>query len=217
MNKKYDVITYGRSSIDLYSANIGASFVDIKAFNAYVGGSPLNIAVGTKRLGLNSALLTGIGQDQVGDFLLDFLNNEGVETKFIQRKPGFRTSAVVLGIQPPDNFPLVYYRENCADSRVNIDDVISADIGSFRLFEISATALNVEPSRSAGFFAAEEAVKHEVPILIDLDFRADQWHDARAFGIMARDCLRNCTIALGTEEEILDTMLSDPANIKIRN
>jgi 5-dehydro-2-deoxygluconokinase len=215
--KKYDVITYGRSSIDLYSANIGAAFVDIRSFNAYVGGSPLNIAVGTKRLGLRSALLTGVGQDQVGDFLLNFLNKEGVETKYIPRKPGARTSAVVLGIEPPDNFPLVYYRENCADSKVNIDDVINANIGSFRLFEISATALNVEPSRSAGFFAAEEAVKSDVPILIDLDFRADQWHDARSFGITARAFLRNCTIALGTEEEILATMLSDPANIKIKN
>jgi 5-dehydro-2-deoxygluconokinase len=216
-DKIYDVLTYGRSSIDLYSADIGASFVDITAFNAYVGGSPLNIAVGTKRLGLKSALLTGIGLDQVGDFLLNFLNKEGVETKFIPRKPGSRTSAVVLGIQPPDNFPLVYYRENCADSKVNIDDVISANVGSFRLFEISATALNVEPSRSAGFFAAEEAVKNNVPILIDLDFRADQWHDARAFGITTRAFLKNCTFALGTEEEILATMLTDPANIKIKN
>jgi len=217
IEKEYDVITYGRSSIDLYSANIGAAFVDIKEFKAYVGGSPLNMAVGTKRLGLKSALLTGIGQDQIGDFLLKFLNDEGVETKFIPRKPGFRTSAVVLGIQPPDNFPLVYYRENCADSKVNIDDVINANIEACRLFEISATALNVEPSRSAGFFAAEEAVKNNVPILIDLDFRADQWHDARAFGVTARAFLRNCTIALGTEEEILATMLSDPNQIKITN
>jgi 5-dehydro-2-deoxygluconokinase len=216
-DKMYDVLTYGRSSIDLYSANIGAAFVDIQAFNAYVGGSPLNIAVGTKRLGLKSALLTAIGQDQVGDFLLNFLTKEGVETKFIPVKPGSRTSAVVLGIQPPDNFPLVYYRENCADSKVNIDDVINVNIGSFRLFEISATALNVEPTRSAGFFAAEEAVKNKVPILIDLDFRADQWHDARAFGITARAYLKNCTIALGTEEEILATMLSDPGKIRIRN
>jgi 5-dehydro-2-deoxygluconokinase len=216
-NKKYDVITYGRSSIDLYSANIGANFVDIKEFNAYVGGSPLNMAVGIKRLGLKSALLTAIGQDQIGDFLLDFLVKEGVETKFIPRKPGFRTSAVVLGIQPPDNFPLVYYRENCADSKVDIDDVINANIGDSRLFEISATALNVEPTRSAGFFAAEEAVKNNVPILIDLDFRADQWHDARSFGVTTRAYLRNCTIALGTEEEILATMLSDPNQIKIKN
>ncbi len=215
--KSYDVITYGRSSIDLYSANIGADFVDIQQFNAYVGGSPLNMAVGTKRLGLRSALITGIGQDQVGDFLLNFLNKEGVETKFIQRKPGFRTSAVVLGIQPPDNFPLVYYRENCADSKVNIDDVIYANLGDCKLFEISATALNVEPSRSAGFFAAEEAVKNNVPILIDLDFRADQWHDPRSFGVTTRAYLQHCTIALGTEEEILATMLSDPNQIKITN
>lgn len=217
MEKKYDVITYGRSSIDLYSADIGAEFTDITAFNAYVGGSPLNIAVGTRRLGLRSALITGVGEDQVGDFLLKFLREEDVETRFIARKPGSRTSAVILGIQPPDRFPLVYYRENCADSQVNIDDVMAAQVGACRLFEISATALNKEPTRSAGFFAAEEARRHGVPVLVDLDFRADQWHDARAFGITARAFLRGCTFALGTEEEILATMLTDPDMIRIRH
>jgi 5-dehydro-2-deoxygluconokinase len=217
MKKKYDVITYGRSSIDLYSANIGSPFVDIEAFNAYVGGSPLNMAVGIRRLGLKSALLTAVGDDQIADFLLNFLEKEGVETSMIPRKPGSRTSAVVLGIEPPDNFPLVYYRDNCADSKVNIDDVIRADIASARMFEISATALNVEPSRSAAFYAAEVAVQNDIPILIDLDFRADQWHDARSFGVTARAYLKYSTIALGTEEEILATMLKDPSQVKIKN
>lgn len=217
MEKKYDVITYGRSSIDLYSANIGAPFVEIESFNAYVGGSPLNIAVGTRRLGLKSALLSAVGEDQVGDFLLHFLKKEGVETRYVPRKADARTSAVVLGIEPPDNFPLVYYRNNCADSKVTIDDVISARIGQFRLLELSATALNVEPTRSAGFYAAEEAGKYDVPVLIDLDFRADQWHDPRAFGVTVRAFLRGCTFALGTEEEILATMLSDPEQILIKN
>ena len=216
-SKQYDVIAYGRSSIDLYSNNIGSKFVDIKQFNAFVGGSPLNIAVGTHRLGLKSALLTGIGQDKVGDFLLHFLNREGVETRFIPRVPGARTSAVVLGIEPPDKFPLIYYRDNCADSQVTIDDVIRAQIGHFRLFQISATALNVDPSRSAAFFAAEEAVKHDVPILIDLDFRADQWHDPRSFGVTVRAYLPKCRMALGTEEEIIAATLSDPAQIKIKD
>jgi len=70
-----------------------------------------------------------------------------------------------------------------------------------QIFEISATALNMEPTRSAGFYAAEEAVKNNVPILIDLDFRADQWHDPRSYGVTARAFLKNCTIALGTEEK----------------
>ncbi len=214
---KYDVITYGRSSIDLYSNNIGAPFVDIKEFGAFVGGSPLNIAVGTRRLGLNSALVTGIGEDQVGEFLLKFLRDEGVETSFISRKKGFRTSAVILGIEPPDNFPLVYYRDNCADSQVTIDDVDKVPIGDCQLFEVSATALNVEPSRSAAFYAAEEAWRNDVPVLVDLDFRADQWHDPRAYGVTTRAFLQHCTMAIGTEEEILATMLKDPDQIKIRN
>ena len=214
---EYDVITYGRSSIDLYSNNIGAPFVDIREFGAFVGGSPLNIAVGTRRLGLRSALVSGVGDDQVGEFLLKFLRDEDVETKFIATKKGYRTSAVILGIEPPDNFPLVYYRDNCADSQVNIDDVDRVPIAESGLLEVSATALNIEPSRSAAFYAAEEAFRNYIPLLLDLDFRADQWHDPRAYGVTTRAFLQYCDMAIGTEEEILATMLKDPGQIRIRN
>lgn len=215
--KNYDVITYGRSSIDLYSNNIGSPFEEIKEFGAFVGGSPLNIAVGAKRLGLKSALLSAVGNDMVGKFLLNFLEKEGVGTEYIPVKNSARTSAVILGIEPPDNFPLVYYRDNCADSKVNIDDVIKAEIGNTRLFEISATALNIEPTRSAAFFAAEQAKENNVPILIDLDFRSDQWYDPRAFGVTTRAFLNYAKMAIGTEEEILATMLKDPTQISIKN
>ena len=67
-----DIITMGRSSIDLYSQDIGEDFVNIKGFNAFVGGSPLNIAVGAQRLGLKTTLLTAVGKDKPGDFLLNF-------------------------------------------------------------------------------------------------------------------------------------------------
>jgi len=83
----------GRSCIDLYSKDVGAPFIDVTSFAAYVGGCPTNISVGTKRLGLNSALLTAVGNDLTGDFVLNFLNKEGVDTRFIPRKPGRRTSA----------------------------------------------------------------------------------------------------------------------------
>src|SRR5260370_40598620 len=115
----------GRSSIDLYANEVGAPFVDIKSFAAYVGGSPTNIAVGARRLGLDVALLTAIGNDPVGDFVLNFLDKEGVETRYIPRKPGARTSAVVLGIEPPDKFPLVFYRDNGGYIQLNIDDVLA--------------------------------------------------------------------------------------------
>jgi 5-dehydro-2-deoxygluconokinase len=141
--KEFDLITFGRSSIDLYSQNIGADFIDIKGFDAFVGGSPLNIAVGASRLGAKVSLLTGIGNDKVGDFIINFLKNQDVDTDTIARIEGARSSAVVLGIEPPDRFPLVYYRDNAADSQVTIDHVIAAKIDQYKILEISATALNI--------------------------------------------------------------------------
>ena len=102
--KKYDLLTLGRSSIDLYSANVGSPFEKIEAFNAFVGGCPLNIATGGQRLGLKTAILTGIGNDQVGNFIKHFLDQEGISTEWVPTIEGTRSSAVVLGIEPPGPF-----------------------------------------------------------------------------------------------------------------
>jgi len=212
---QYDLITMGRSSIDLYANDVGAPFVDIKSFAAYVGGSPTNIAVGAQRLGLKTAVLTAVGEDPVADFILKFLTTEGVETKFIPRKPGNRTSAVVLGIEPPDKFPLVYYRDNCADNQLSIDDVMRTPLAACGIFEFSGTGLSREPSRSATIFAAEQAKAAGVKVILDVDFRPDQWHDPRAFGVTVRSVLPLVDIVLGTEDECKAVMLTDPRQVNV--
>jgi 5-dehydro-2-deoxygluconokinase len=211
----YDLVAMGRSSIDLYSNDIGAPFEDITSFAAYVGGCPTNISVGTRRLGLTPALLTAVGDDQVGNFILHFLQREGVETRFIPRKPGKRSSAVLLGIEPPDRFPLVYYRDNCADIALTIDDVLAAPVASSRALLITGTGLSKEPSRSATLLAAETAREAGVPVVLDIDYRPDQWDDQRAFGAVLRSGLRLVDIVVGTEDEINAAMLTDPAQISI--
>jgi 5-dehydro-2-deoxygluconokinase len=205
----------GRSSIDLYANDVGAPFVDITSFAAYVGGSPTNISVGARRLGLNPALLTAVGQDPVGDFILNFLNKEGVVTRFIPRKPQHRSSAVVLGIEPPDKFPLVYYRENCADINLTIDDVLAAPVDDCTVFQFAGTNLSKEPSRSATMFAAEQARQAGAKIVFDLDFRPDQWHDVRAFGVVARSVMRLVDVVIGTEDEVNATMIRDLTQMKL--
>lgn len=211
----FDLITLGRSSIDLYANDVGAPFVDIKSFAAYVGGSPTNIAVGAQRLGLKTAVLTAVGDDPVADFILKFLNQEGVETKFIPRKSGTRTSAVVLGIEPPDKFPLVYYRDNCADIALTIDDVLNAPLAGCRVFEFSGTGLSREPSRSANFFAAEQARAAGAKVVLDVDFRPNQWHDPRAFGTVVRSVLPLVDIVLGTDDECKAVTLTDPTQVNV--
>jgi 5-dehydro-2-deoxygluconokinase len=213
--RAYDTLHMGRSSIDLYSNDIGTPFVDIGSFAAYVGGSPTNISVGGHRLGLKTAILTGLGQDPVGDFILAFLQKEGVETRFIVRKPDRRSSAVVLGIEPPDRFPLVYYRDNCADIALTIDDVLQAPVADARVFQFAGTNLCLEPSRSATLFAAELARRAGTKVVLDIDFRPDQWHDPRAFGVVVRSALRLADIVIGTEDEINAAMLTDTSQVEL--
>lgn len=213
--RSYDVIAMGRSSIDLYANDIGAPFVEITSFAAYVGGCPTNISVGTQRLGLRSVLLTAVGDDQVGNFILHFLQREGVETRFIPRKPGRRSSAVVLGIEPPDRFPLTYYRDNCADIELSIDDVLITPIADSRTLLLTGTGLSKEPSRSATLFAAETARQAGTMVALDIDFRPDQWHDSRAFGVTLRSALRLVDIVIGTDDEINAVMLTDPNQVSL--
>ena len=214
---KHDLLTIGRSSIDLYSANIGSPFEKISAFNAFVGGCPLNIATGAQRLGLNTAILTGIGNDQVGNFIKHFLDEEGIATEYIPTIEGTRSSAVILGIEPPDKFPLVYYRENCADINLTIDHVNAIPFEEFKAVAFSGTAFSKDPSRTSMFYALEVAKKQKLKTLLDIDFRADQWDDPRAFGVTLRAALSSFTMVVGTEEEILATYLTDKEQLLIKH
>ena len=199
VEKTIDLLDIGRSSIDLYSNDVGTPFELIQSFAAYVGGSPTNISVGARRLGLNSA----------------FLETEGVNTDYIVRKPGRRTSAVVLGIEPPDKFPLVYYRDNCADIAITIDDVLAAPVQAARVVQFAGTNFSLEPSRSATMFAAELARRAGGKVVLDIDFRPDQWHDPRAFGVAIRSVLRLCDVVIGTQDEINAAMLTNPAQMSL--
>jgi 5-dehydro-2-deoxygluconokinase len=215
MGKTVDLLTMGRSSIDLYANDIGVPFTHIGSFAAYVGGCPTNIAVGARRLGARTTLLTAVGEDRVGDFILHFLQREGVDTRSVPRKPGHRTSAVILGIEGPDRFPLTFYRDNCADIELTIDDVRAAPITDCRALLISGTGLSQEPSRSATLYAAEAARAAGATVFLDIDFRPDQWYDPRAFAVNIRSALRLVDVALGTNDEINAAMLSEASQIEL--
>ena len=215
--KDFDLLTFGRSSIDLYSKNIGAEFNDIKELSASIGGCPLNIAVGTKRLGLKSGLFSAIGPDPVGGFIKSTLEKEGVDTQHLNTIEGTTSTAVVLGIIPPDKFPILFYRDNAPDNNMTIDLVNKVDFDQYRSFLMSGTALAVEPTRSAAFYAAERAKEAGAKIVLDIDFRALSWHDIRSFGITLRQFLPLCDVAIGTEEELLALYLKDKDQLEIKN
>jgi 5-dehydro-2-deoxygluconokinase len=199
---RYDVLAIGRSSIDLYAHQVGVPITEVTSFDAYVGGCPTNISVGTRRLGLRSALLTAVGDDQVGEFVLAFLDREGVDTRFVPRKAGRRTSAVILTIQPPDRFPLTFYRDGCADRELTPDDVRRAPVSDSAVVVLTGTGLSHEPSRAATLLAATLAKAAGRQVFVDLDYRPDQWRSRSEFAAALQHLLAAATIVVGTEEEV---------------
>ncbi|MEM7533771.1 MAG: 5-dehydro-2-deoxygluconokinase [Chloroflexota bacterium] len=196
-----DLITLGRVSMDLFSEQLGAPFTDIESFSTSVGGSPTNIAIGTSQLGLRSAAFTAVGDDKVGDFVRNYIQKKGVNIDYILTKAGKRTGLAVLGIEPPDKFPLVFYRDDPADIYLDIDDVLALPMADTRALLLSGTALSRGSCRDATLFAAEQAQAHNLTVFHDLDLRPDQWTHIQSFGVWQRTLLPQLNVIIGTEEE----------------
>ena len=206
----FDLITLGRVSMDLFSQNIGAPFEEIETFETSVGGSPCNIAIGSSRLGLNVAAITAVGEDKTGDFVLHYLQNEGVNTDYIPRKVGTRTGMAVVGVQPPATFPLVFYRDNPADIHLTIEDIDTAPIAESRAVMLSGTALSRGTARDTTLFMAQEA---QNTVFMDLDLRPDQWSHPKAYGLNVRAVFPNIKVLIGTEEEFFAALSPNPEPI----
>ena len=119
---RLDLICIGRASVDLYGEQVGGRLEDMASFAKYVGGCPTNIAVGAARLGLRSAALTRVGDEHMGRFIRETLAAEGVDVSHVNTDPERLTALVILGIRDKETFPLIFYRENCADMAIDTDD-----------------------------------------------------------------------------------------------
>jgi len=134
-----DLLAVGRSSVDLYGQQVGGRLEDMASFAKYVGGSPTNTAIGGARLGLSTALLTRVGADHMGRFIREQLVREGVDVASVVSDPDRLTALVVLGIRDQETFPLIFYRENCADMALSLADVDEAQVAGARAVLINGT------------------------------------------------------------------------------
>ena len=173
--RQLDVICLGRLGVDLYAQQIGARLEDVSSFAKYLGGSSANIAFGTARLGLKSAMLTRVGDDHMGRFLVESLNKEGCDTRAIKVDPERLTAMVLLGIKDRETFPLVFYRENCADMALREEDIDESFIASSKALLITGTHFSTEGVYKASSRALDYAEKHNVKRVLDIDYRPVLW------------------------------------------
>ncbi|MEQ8356005.1 MAG: 5-dehydro-2-deoxygluconokinase [Kiloniellaceae bacterium] len=209
-----DVVTLGRASVDLYGQQIGGRLEDMASFAKSVGGSPTNIAIGAARLGLKCGLVTRVGNEQFGRFILEQLAREGVETRGVVTDPERLTALAILGVRSDSEFPLLFYRDNCADMALCEADIDPEFIGAAAALQISGTHLTTQGVRAATLKAVKAAKSAGRKVVFDIDYRPNLWglggHDSGAERYRESDAVTavlqsvvaDCDLIVGTEEEV---------------
>ena len=212
---RLDLITIGRCSVDLYSQQIGTRLEDVGSFAKSVGGCPANIAIGAARLGLKSALITRVGDEQMGAFVREQLAREGVATEGVVTDPRRLTALVLLSVENDKSFPLIFYRDNCADMALVEDDIDAAFIASASAVLVTGTHFSQPNVAAAQRKAMRIAREHGRKVVFDIDYRPNLWglagHAAGDSRYIAsaevsahlKPVLAECDLIVGTEEEVL--------------
>ncbi|MDM0023807.1 bifunctional 5-dehydro-2-deoxygluconokinase/5-dehydro-2-deoxyphosphogluconate aldolase [Variovorax saccharolyticus] len=214
MTRPFDLVCMGRAAVDLYGEQVGGRLEDMLSFTKYLGGSPANTAVGVARLGLRPAMLTRVGDEHNGRFVRQALAAEGVDVSQVRTDPKRLTALVFLGIQDKETFPLVFYRDNCADMAIDEADVDAAPIASATALLLSGTHLSQPQSDAACRRAAQRAKEAGTRVVLDIDYRPVLWgltspgmgeqrfvpsHQVSAH---LQTLIPACDLVVGTEEEI---------------
>lgn len=210
-----DLITIGRLSVDIYAQQYGAPLEDVRSFAKYLGGSSANIAFATARLGLSTAIITKVGDEHFGRFLVNTLSNVGCDTSQIEVDKERLSALAILGIKDRQTFPLIFYRENCADLSLNKNNINEQFIAQARAVLITGTVF----ANPNGFTAAQKAFryarKHKSLRVLDIDYRPVLWGlTCRGDGetryianekvtTTLQKILPICNIIIGTEEEFI--------------
>lgn len=170
-----DIVCLGRLAVDLYAQQIGARLEDVSSFAKYLGGSSANIAFGCARLGLKSSMLARVGNDHMGRFLTETLEREGCDVSHVRVDRERLTALVLLGLEDRDTFPLVFYRENCADMAVDEADFDEAYIASSKALLITGTHFSTEQVNRTSRRALDYARRNQVRTVLDIDYRPVLW------------------------------------------
>jgi 5-dehydro-2-deoxygluconokinase len=204
MSERFEVITMGRVSVDLYPEQVDVALEDVRTFQKSLGGSATNVAVAAARLGARSAVITKVGDDAFGNYVRKALDGFGVDRRWVGTDPELRTPIVFCEIHPPDHFPLLFYREPKApDLNIGRADLDLDAIREARLLWTTGTGLSQEPSRAATLLALESRQEAAGAITVhDLDHRPVFWPDDREAGRWARAAVRLATVAVGNESEV---------------
>ena len=174
-NSPLDLVCIGRTCVDLYAEQDGAKLEDVQSFRKYVGGSAANIALNTARLGVRSAMLTRVGEEQMGRFVRRTLEETGVDVSRVTFDPEKLTPYVLLAIRDIESFPRIFAYGDAADLALEEGDVDPGFVASSKALLVTGTPLSRSGARAASLKAVEAARAAGTKVVFDLDYRPVFW------------------------------------------
>jgi len=201
-DRSLDLIAIGRLCIDMNANEINRPMEETLTFTKYLGGSPANIAVAAARLGLKTGFIGKVANDQFGRYITRYLVKEGMNTEnIVVDQTGAVTGLAFTEIKSPEDCSILMYRDNVADLKLEPRDVKEDYIRQSKAILISGTALAKSPSREAVFMALEYAIKHNVVVIFDVDYRPYSWKSPEEAGIYCRMVAEKSDVIIGGREE----------------
>lgn len=201
-DRPLDVIALGRVGIDMYANDVNCPLEEVGSFSQHIGGSPANIAMGSAKLGLKTGFIGRIAPDGFGRFIIKQFETQGIDTSgIVYDRTGATTQIAVSEILSPEKANIIFYRDHVADLNLDPLDVSEDYIASTKILLLSGTALAGSPSREAVFVAIEYALKHDVRIMMDIDYRPFTWKSKEEMAVYYNLAAEKCDIILGTREE----------------
>lgn len=204
----FDLILLGRVAIDFnpaYNELVKEEFKPLKKvhmFEKFVGGSPANIAVGVTRHGMKAGFIGKVSDDQFGEFVVDYFNEQGIDTSRITKcTNGEKLGLTFTEMLSSSESSILMYRNCIADLQLAVEDVDEEYIKSAKAILISGTALAASPSREAAIKAVMLAKKNNTKIIFDIDYRAYNWKNSDEIAIYYSIVAKEADIIMGSREE----------------
>ncbi|HEV7471302.1 MAG TPA: 5-dehydro-2-deoxygluconokinase [Pseudonocardia sp.] len=196
-----EVLTFGRSGVDVYPLQIGVGLEDVESFGKFLGGTTANVAVAAARMGRRAAIITGVGDDPFGRYVRKELVRLGVDDRHVVVNGVYPTPVTFCEIFPPDEFPLYFYRKpHAPDMQVSAADLDLDAVRAASLLWLSVSGLSEDPSRTAHHEALAARDPGSLTVL-DLDYRPMFWADAAAATAQVQKVLGQVSVAVGNREE----------------
>lgn len=207
-SRPLDLILLGRVAIDFnpaYNAQVKEEFKPLKkvhTFEMFLGGSPANISVGVTRHGLRAGFIGKVSDDQFGDFVVDYFNEQGIDTSHITRcTGGEKLGLTFTEMLSPEKSSILMYRNQVADLQLHVDDIDEEYIRQSKALLISGTSLAESPSREAAIKAVMLAKRNNTKVIFDIDYRAYNWKNSDEISIYYSIVAKESDIIMGSREE----------------